>query len=309
MKQAVIVVLLTALVFSAGAPARAEQTAASEPARLRFKAEGKGFTFDTGALRGTLHKDGRGIGLLPLIDAATSTPLARSVGIFSHYRLLDDKARYGVAGWEWPSTATLRPDGAVQVNWHADERHPFEMMALYRWAAPDTLDVLTAVNAHKELKKFEVFLASYFEGFPRAFTYTMDEAGGGSRFVEALQEGGAWQTYTRDAGGAAFFGDGRWRRPPNPVEWIIKGRLAGALALRRDEARGLTALVMAPPQDCFAVSMPYGEEAHRSLYLSMIGKDLKLAETAVARARLVIARGMSDEQAVQRYEDYLKTIH
>jgi hypothetical protein len=62
---------------------------------------------------------------------------------------------------------------------------------------------------------------------------------------------------------------------------------------------------MAPPQDCFAVLTPFGEEGHRSVYLSLFGRDLKAGETATARARLVIGRDISDEQAIALYKAYV----
>jgi hypothetical protein len=52
--------------------------------------------------------------------------------------------------------------------------------------------------------------------------------------------------------------------------------------------------------------MPYGEEPHRSLYLSLFGRDLKAGEMATARARLVIGRGITDAQALQLYAAFLK---
>ena len=83
-------------------------------------------------------------------------------------------------------------------------------------------------------------------------------------------------------------------------------RLAAPLALRRDAKRGLTAVIMAPAGDCFAVSMPYGEDGHRSVYLSLFGRDLKAGETASARARMVIGKAISDQQAIELYEAYRK---
>jgi hypothetical protein len=74
--------------------------------------------------------------------------------------------------------------------------------------------------------------------------------------------------------------------------------------LRRDAGRGLAAAIMAPVRDCFAVSMPYGDEGHRSVYLSLFGRDLKAGEIASARARMVVAKDLSDRQAIELYEAY-----
>ncbi|MCX6874371.1 MAG: hypothetical protein NTW21_11290 [Verrucomicrobia bacterium] len=46
--------------------------------------------------------------------------------------MLDADTRYGDAAWDWPGTARLLPDGAVEVTWTADATHPFDMKAVYR---------------------------------------------------------------------------------------------------------------------------------------------------------------------------------
>ena len=265
-----------------------------------FTSENNSFRFDTGVLRGVLRGEGQSRGLLPVSDCATGMNLARSFGLFSHYRLLDATTRYGVAGWEWASTAERLPDGAVAVHWTSDAVHPFDMDATYRWSVPNALDVTTTVTARKELKRFEVFLASYFEGFDAALTYTKQG------FLEAKKVDGIWQAFPRDAEAKKIITDGRWKHPPNPVDWQIRPVLAAPLALRRDASSGLAAVVMAPPQDCFAVCMPYSEEPHRSLYLSLFGCDLKPGELATAHARLVLGRDISNEQAVKLYESFIK---
>ena len=90
--------------------------------------------------------------------------------------------------------------------------------------------------------------------------------------------------FPRDEDAVRMITDGRWLYPPDPPPWKIGPRLAAPLALRRDARSGLTALVMAPAEDCFAVSTPYGQDDHRSLYLSLLGRDLKAGHTASARA-------------------------
>jgi hypothetical protein len=105
-----------------------------------------------------------------------------------------------------------------------------------------------------------------------------------------------------------MIGDGRWQRPPHPVEWTIMPALAAPVAVRRDANSGLTAVVMAPAEDCFAVCTPYGEESHRSLYLSLFGRDFKAGETATARARLAIGRGLTDQQVIALFEEYRRKL-
>jgi hypothetical protein len=63
---------------------------------------------------------------------------------------------------------------------------------------------------------------------------------------------------------------------------------------------------MSPPRDCFAVLTPFEAEPHRSLYLSLFGKDLKTGESARARARLVIGTDLAGETIDRLYADYLR---
>ena len=276
------------------------------PPGLAFAPAGDGYAFDTGLLRGVLRADGRSMGLLPAVDSATGGELAASLGLFSHYRLLDAETRYGTAGWDWASRAELRPDGAVEVRWSADAEHPFNMSAVYRWSAPGTLDLVTTVTAQRALRRFEVFLASYFAGFPAAYAYVgpCPQTQSRAAFLDARQANGNWQSFPRDEEAAGILRDGRWTRPPHPVDWTIMPRLGAPLAIRRDPERGLAAVLMAPPSDCFAVSMPYGAEGHRSVYLSLFGRDLAAGETVTARSRLVLGPGITDEQALALYEAY-----
>ncbi|MBM4027537.1 MAG: hypothetical protein FJ280_19340 [Planctomycetes bacterium] len=276
---------------------------------LAFVPNDKGeYTFDTGVLRGTLRAGGKSLGLSSVVHVPSGTRLDRSMGLLSHYRVFTTGQRYGAGGWDWPSTARLLPDGAVQVTWPAADR-PFEMGALYRWKDPQTIDVETTVTARRDVSGFEVFLASYFaQSFASPFVYvgghteTHDRPG----LLLARRSFGDWQMFPRDAQIVPLIHDGRWKIEPHPVDWAIMPRLAAPLCLRRTTADGLTAILMAPPTDCFAISTPYEGETHYSLYLSLFGRDLKAGQTAKARARLAIAAGIPDEQIIAFYRQYRK---
>jgi hypothetical protein len=286
------------------------QSRSNDRSGLEFIAHEKEYRFDTGVMQGTLRSAGASRGLTVVVDSATGTSIAKGLGLFSHYRLLDAANRYGHAAWDWPSESRLLPGGSVEVLWSADQQHPFDMRAVYRWAAANALDVTTSVVPRRDLRRFEVFLASYFEGFPASLVRVAGcpETGGTPGFLEAKKEHAVWQMFPRDDEAAKIIGDGRWQRPPNPVSWKIMPWLEMPLAMRRDATTGLTGLVMAPKEDCFAVSTPYGEEGHRSLYFSLLGRDIGAGQTATARSRLILGRGISDEQAVTLYEQYMAEI-
>ena len=301
------VVRLSLLLAVCGMVIADRTVAAAETGSLAFvQADGGEYRFDTGLLRGVLHGGGRSLGLLPVSDAATGKVLTKSMGWLSPYRTLSTGTQHGYAAWDWASQAKLLPDGTVEVRWSANDTYPLNMTAVYRWSAANAADLAITVTPQKDLSKLEIFVASYFEGFTQAFVYAQDGASGQPKFVPALKSDGVWQVFPRNDQAAALVADGRWQHPPAPVTWTVRNRLSAPLALRRHPELGLTAVVMSPPEDCLAVYTPYGEEGHGSLYLGLLGGDLKAGQTATGRARLIIGRGLSDEAAVAAYQGYLR---
>ncbi|HOB98937.1 MAG TPA: hypothetical protein PKM43_09360 [Verrucomicrobiota bacterium] len=259
-----------------------------------------GFEFDTGVLRGRLRAGGKSLGLSSVVHVPTATRLDSSNGLFSHYRVFTRGKRHGGGAWDWPSTATLRPDGAVEVLFPATPERPIELKALYRWAGPATLDLETTVRAVSDLEAFESFLASYFSApFTNSIVYARDSTSTPNRsgFFAADKPAGDWQIFPRDDAAAGVIRDGRWQLEPHPVAWVIRPPLARPLAVRRAPGAGLAAILMAAPTDCFAIATPHESDGHYSTYLSLFGRDLKAGETARARARLVILPSPSASDA------------
>jgi hypothetical protein len=268
--------------------------------RLAFKlAADGGFEFDTGVLRGRLRRDGKSLGLSSVVHVPTGQVLDRSNGLCSHYRVFTKGRRYGGGAWDWPSTARLVGNGAVEVLWAPAEGRPFRLRAVYRWAGPATLDLATEVRAVEDLSGFESFLASYFhEAFTNALVWVAPEGGKDkNNVVLRAAEGqyGDWQVYPRGTEMLPLIQDGRWKLEPNPVDWKPGPALGRPVGIRKAPASGLAALLMAPPADCFAFSMPHQAEGHYSMYLSLFGRDIKAGETVAARTRLVLIPLKPDE--------------
>lgn len=282
-------------------------------------AEEDGFyMFNTGELRGRVRLNGKSQGIVEVVHSASGTSMAaagRLPGLMSHYRVFSGDTRYGNAARDWPTITKVLPDGALEVFWPAADEHPLEMTAVYRFRRPDTLDVITTVKPLVDMPAFEVFLSSYYEKAFRARVYLKpaDEGGAAPRFVPVDRTPdavGGYVMFPRDDDGLRLIRDGRWKVPPSPVDWNVIRWLAAPLVMRKDETSGLVALMMSPPEDCFAVSSPWNPASpdaggYRSLYLSLFGRDLEAGETARVRCRLVIAKGLSDQQAVKRYEEYM----
>jgi len=251
-----------------------------------FRPEGGAFSFDTGELRGRLRDGGLPRGLAPLIEARSGRNLAQRNGVLSVYRLLEPDRRYP-DGWERTDTvAHVLPDGSVQTLWPATTAVPFELRATWRWASANAVDLALRVEARAPLRAFEVFCASYFAGFERAMACV--RASEGAVWFPADSSEGAWHAFPRDEAARALICDGRWGIPPHPVEWTIRPVFAQPVGVRMDAGSSLAAMVIGRAPDCFAVLMPHHEDPHRSLYLSLFGRDFSTGESASTVVRLLI---------------------
>ena len=135
----------------------------------------------------------------------------------------------------------------MEVLWPATEERPFDLRATYRWATPTALDLETSVTARQDLSKFESFLASYFTpGFTNELVLTQNESSPSEppTFLRVQSAAGNWQMFPREAAAVSVIQDGRWKLPPNPVDWAIRPRFAQPLAVRRDLGNSLSALVL-----------------------------------------------------------------
>lgn len=273
--------------------------------------EDGGYEFDTGTLRGRLREAGKGLGPTSVVHVPTGTKLNGVYGILSHYRVFTTNKRYGTAAWGWPSSSKLLPDGAVQVTWPEADDRPFELAAIYRFRDNSTLDVETIVKAGKDLSKFEVFLASYFhESFPlpQVFVTPDPKIVGKRTFLTAKKSFGNWQMFPRDYDVLPIIRDGRWQKQPNPVDWIIMPLMAKPIALRRGSKTDPMVILMAPPDDCFAIATPYEGEGHYSTYFSLFGRDIEAGQTARARLCLVVIEAVSNREIVNLFEKYMKDL-
>lgn len=260
-------------------------------APLRFAAGEKGeFQFNTGVLKGVIRAEGRSKGFTSVTHLPSGMRVDRNtMGLLSPYRIFTANHRYGTAAWDWESEARLQDDGSVSVIWRTAKDRPFELSARYALADNETLAVEFQVKALESLPAFEVFLASYFDvPFTNAMVFVNPAEGGAARWVAAIQARGDWQVFPRDEAAIPMIQDGRWKKEPNPVDWLPLERFSEPKAMRRAGPDGLAAILSADSRDCFAISTPHQTEGHYSLYLSLFGRTIPAGQTAVAKARMQI---------------------
>ena len=94
-----------------------------------------------------------------------------------------------------------------------------------------------------------------------------DKEVGKPLLVEATRADGYWQVFPRDDAAKRFYSDGRWKRPPHPVEWVVRQpwRLRSRFAVtlpadgRRPDGPGrrLFCLGHAVRQEAQSVGLPF----------------------------------------------------
>jgi hypothetical protein len=289
----------------------AEESQRHSSDKLVFLPSNNGrFSFDTGRIRGALPGAQLSFGLSNVEHIPTGRTVSGRLGLVNVYRVFSDGKRYGDAGWHWPSRGSRNEDGSVTIEAAAVENRPFGLQVNYRWVNATTLDLILDVIPQRDLKGFEVFLASYFgAAFTESLAYVQARPGVPDRpiFLAAERSLGTWLMFPRDRQAVELIRDGRWKLPPHPVDWEILPQLAQPLAVRRVPESGLTVLLMARPSDCFAISMPYQTEPHFSVYLSLFGRDLASGRRATARVRLQLLDAPSDGAMLEAYRKFRKS--
>jgi hypothetical protein len=278
-------------------------------ANLAFKADDQGnLGFNTGVVKGSLKKDGLGAGLKPITFIEPNVPIDNNHGLLVPYRFLTPQKRYGFGSWEWPRTGKLLNDGGAELRWAAAADRPFTFSSTLRWKAADTVDLTLIFTPETDLEKFELFLGSYFRKFTVAKAYVKDAGNGQPGFVDSPKDKGEMQLFPSNPEVLAIIKDGRWKFPPYPNNWAFRPDLAAPLGIKQEPTSGVTVLIMAPPEDCFALSVSQQEAGLGAFYLSLFGKDVKKGQSLTGHARLIFGRNTSDEQALQKYRDYLKDL-
>ena len=264
------------------------------------------FSFDTGALRGTIRADGRSQGVVKLTDAATGLELANDPplpGLLSLYRVFAGPTRFPDARTA-PHRAQLNAARTeLSILWEAAPERPYSITGRFTLGDARSLDLALECVAKAPLPAFEIFVSSYPAMALRHFLflkYTLHQGGGrdpvlyeptAAPFIE-----GCYLAFPRDDAAARLIFDGRWEKPPNPVHFAAGRHYAAPLLGSRNPENGVAVLLFARAEDCFALESTYtrpgGHDSvasHNSLYLSLGGKDLAEGETARFRLRAAVA--------------------
>ncbi len=278
-------------------------------ASLAFTEDGQGnLVFNTGVVKGSLKKDGQGDFFRPISFIDPPLPMDNNRGLLVPYRFLTPQKRFGFGSWEWPRTGRILANGAAELAWAETPDRPFRFTATYAWEAADTLDFTVVFTPGVDLEKFELFVGSYFKQFTKAVVYVRDAGDGKPGFVDTPKEKGGAQLFPRGDDVMPMIQDGRWKHPPYPNNWTFRQTFQAPLGVKSEPKSGVAAIIMAPPEDCFAVSMFEQNAGLGCYYLSLFGKDVKKGQTLTGHARMVFGKNITDGQAIQKYQEYLNDL-
>ncbi|HZV35294.1 MAG TPA: hypothetical protein VFB72_12030, partial [Verrucomicrobiae bacterium] len=129
-------------------------SASAAEENLMFRDDGAGsLVFNTGIIKGSLQKDGKGEALRSLSFIPSNVTIDQNHGLLCPYRFLTPERRYGFGSWEWPRTGRVLPDGAAELHWDEAADRPFAFTTEYRWKSADTLDFKVVFTPKTDLHK------------------------------------------------------------------------------------------------------------------------------------------------------------
>ena len=261
---------------------------------VELKMEGTVCHFETETLKGKIG-DGRFIGFNQLVHKPTGTVIAGNGpanrhGMLSLYRIFSRNHRYGDAAYNWKERSISIKENTVVMKWPSTAQRPFEFEAVYSFPTPNKLSLQVKVTAKKELIDFEVLISSYFDkNFPKAEVILANGS-----ISSSPKELGFWHAFPYGKQAKTLISDGRWQQGIHPVTQDIRENVAFPMSFRR-HTNGLTGLIYAKPQDCFAVYTAHDGEYHYSNYKGLFGKTLKADASSTANISFEVGTWNNDE--------------
>ena len=194
---------------------------------------------------------------------------------------------------------------ALKIHWPATDRHQGEITARYEIAAPNAIDLTVTVRSSGSYTDYEIFLSNYFDKVLKPQVYLKPRARGGKfgppqlvvpKFNDVFRD--TVLVFPRDGQAARRCVDGRW--DPNefdePTVQMIPARYYGhCLAFLTDPDEQLAVVLMARPEDCYAISTRYFADdprnrmtSYSAFDFSLFGKDFRPGVERSVRIRLAL---------------------
>jgi hypothetical protein len=283
------------------------------------------WSFETDAMEGELKADAQAHvhGVTSLVQKSTGRQVVQENLFCLHlYRVLT-RNHWLSQCRDVPHAGVLEGDELV-IRWPEDALGPgLEGEARYRVSSDNSLDLaVTLTNTGRWHRALELYTSNYFAPSLHPGLYTVTPFVGPAstthpavltRPVDSPATRFCYHVWPRDVFGAQSFTDGRWEYGTHsPVPWAIGRWFAYPLGFYATDDRETLAVVMARPDDCFAMCTSYhsddpddGVAHHNSLYHSLIGADAGPGWQRTVRQRLVLTDWADEEAPLQACEAFL----
>lgn len=277
------------------------------------------FDFETPQMQGTIRLDGPYHGVTRLVDKRTGQQVidARysALNLFklmSVNQLMDE-----------PRTMqrTIRTNSEwVEIVWAPTPAHNADVIARYEVVAPNAVELTLTVRSRGVYAGYEVFLSNYFDKRYVPHVYLAPNRGVDTAkpVVPMVSDiiRGTLPVFARDALAAQRCVDGRWERNEGGasiVQMCPVRHYFYCLAVMADPDSDLGIVLMAHPQDCYAISTRYHAAAQADRLTSYSAFDLSLfgdafvpQDVRTVKVRLALTPlDVNQSQAVDLYKSFI----
>lgn len=267
---------------------------------VRAEGNRQALDFETPEIAGTIRLDGAYHGVSRLVDKRSGRQVIDPR--YSALNLFKLMAVNLVMGQPRQMERTIRLSSDwAEITWPATPSHAAQLVARYEVRPPGAVDLVVTVKSSGTYPAYEVFLSSYFDTAlqPRVYLKSRDPKSVDLVLPELSEVfRGTVLVFPRDSMAARPCLDGRWERSEGgvPVVQMCPVRHYGyCLAMLTDAEKKLAVLLMARPDDCYAISTRYHaarDEDRLTTYsafdLSLVGRDMRPGDEHRVRVRLAV---------------------
>jgi hypothetical protein len=204
-----------------------------------------------------------------------------------------------------PATCRLTDDG-VRVEWEPCLEHQARVSVTYDASRANTMDITIEVRGYGYYRDYELLFSHYTSAPFHAGCWVKSQGEPEAIMVEDNPVyHGLYNFFPRDLHAAQMFYDGRSERG----RWcwqVAMGRFYG-LPLVFSHNGEVEQILCGLPEDVCAVGLTYrgdandGVASHKSMYLSLFGRDLNPGQTWRTRIRYMAGpRGMQEHAGICR---------
>lgn len=251
---------------------------------VRWTSTATGAAFETDLIRGDVIADGERFQVANLIWKPSGLTVDTGMAL-APYRLLARDSWMGEVR-QMLHERTIS-DGGVSVAFGPGFSHQAELRFRVELNRPDAIDVSVDLRPFAAYPNYELLISAYLAYGFRPGAYIGPGVRGETvdpvqvRPVHSSVYENMYVAFPRDEASAAIISDGRWQRGRHHTRFAPLRYYALPVAFSAHEPSALDVLLMAPPEDVFSVAMAYHSDnpaddvgQHRSLYLSLFGRDI-----------------------------------